>query len=318
MGFVLAAPPEPVVISRPGHAGAIAVEQVELLEPVADQVGVGRLRFLLPRFRGGIAQHQVDQGRGVKPAGQNNDRAGGRGKPLADPPSHIGLARDRAVALHVPFRARQADMVAIGADICEEPPPVRIAQACLEQMIPDLVLVAAAEPHRKRADIVARIEGPLVGQRHRFGLLVFSRFAPEHHPVARGQVDEMGRHAPLRRLCQRHELGRVAAQGIIARRMEVGLAALGARERDDGNRRRGHLVGDQPEQGLVVLRALDQDFGGLDVGDRGNQVPGTGRAVMADRNEVDIAVRVPEIGGRGRGIAAHGRAYLSFSVRAVL
>ena len=185
-------------------------------------------------------------------------------------------------------------------------------------MIPDLVLVAAAEPHGKRSDIVAGIERPLVGQGHGFGFVVFVPLAPQHHPVAGRQIDEMRRHASFRRLGQRHEFGRVAAQRIVACRVEVGLAALGARERHDCDRRGGHLVGDQFDQRLIVLRPFDQDFGRRDLVDRRHEMFGAGRAVMADRDEVNIPVRVPELGGGGLGIAAHGAAYLSFNSRAVV
>ena len=115
--FVQVTPPDAVVISGPRHAGAIAVEQVELPEAVADEIGIGGLRFLGPDGLCGIAQHKVDQGRRVEAARQDHDRAVRCGKAVVNPGRHIGLARDRAVALHVPRRARHPDVMAIGADI---------------------------------------------------------------------------------------------------------------------------------------------------------------------------------------------------------
>jgi hypothetical protein len=319
--------PERLVPRGRRHAGAVSVEAIEALEAVADE-----RRLLLDRggrdfrsLRGCVVTGcQRD---GVEAAGDHEHRAAlGRGPRRARPqrffhvPRHLGLARERAVALQRGERRLAAHQHAVGGEPRHELRRGDVAMRALEQVVPQLVVVAAAAALGERMQVAAVAPAPLVEQ----GLeRVLGRFERALRAVV--EVDEAQLAAELRALAQRHQLGRVIAEGIVGGVPPLAFVRLFLRDPLDAirihrERRPGALVDDQRDQRVEAGRPLDEDRAGAQLADETLQVPCARRAVVAHR-EVDHLVadeRAPERGGfTGVDVARELRlAQRSISLRA--
>lgn len=153
--------------------------------------------------------------------------------------------------------------------------------AHLEQVFPQLVVVAAAEPRSQVGDgaalreVALRLEDPPLVVELGSILLI--------------QIDEADGHAQLARPPQRHPFGREVGHRIQGRGPSAPLAA----HREHGDRRRRVLGLEIVEERVVVPGALDQHRGRGDGVDQGHRRPRTRRGVVTHGDEVDA------VGGEG-------------------
>jgi hypothetical protein len=110
------------------------------------------------------------------------------------------------------------------------------------------------------------------------------------------QVDEGGRRPQFRRQAQRDPFRAVVAEGKEGAARRRGLTAVAVRLRsavrglaEDRHRRPGARILQQRQQGVEAVRAFDQDGGRAQLAQHRLQGQCAGRAVVANRHEVDLA-----------------------------
>ena len=288
-----AGPPGAPPQARGGHAGPVAAQGVQPGEVVADEpapgtgarVGRGRVgRPRVGRLGGGV--EGVEEGRGVEGAGDHDDRrvrgAGARparprtGQALEQGGGHDRLAGAGAVGLQDFGLGVQAGQARPGQGVGEEAAPVADVGGgpVLEELLPDLVVVAAAQPGREGVEgggagqVVLGLEG--ASARPRPGVVVGPK---EGAAVDEGRLGAAGPRPP-----QGHPFG-----GELGQRV-VGGGALAQGEH--GDRRDGRRVLEGRQQVGVLGGPLDEDDGGADLLQQGGQGQGAGRGVVADGDQV--------------------------------
>lgn len=273
--------PQQLVPRGAGHAGRVAVEPVQPLEGVADQGRVGGhpgqpdLRPLRGR------RHQVGQHHGMEAADHHQHRAV-TGLALrqgsADVVGHLGLAGDRAlggehrVGVVAP---REEAVRRDGGDVL-----LTGLLPGLEEPLPQVFLVVAAEPLGEQLQPPAVLEVVLVEER---ASAVGGSPGPLDRVLLREvEVDEPGRDAVLGGVAQRHQLGRVVAERVVGTGPDLGLVALGLAGEPgvDRQRHRRLGVGQQRDQRVEGPRPLDQYRTRAQVGDRAAHVQGARGTVV--------------------------------------
>ena len=168
-GRLLQPLPEPVVVGGKRQPGRIAVETVQLAEAVSYDVDLllrGRPRFVGIFDPLGFDSERRDQCRRVHAAGDDD----GRPVPFQGTPqrgAHVDFARQRVIRRQHGPGDGCAHRRAVGADVVEELSPVRRTDAALEQVVPQLVLIAAAGAAAQGGDVVAVGERYLADKRPR-------------------------------------------------------------------------------------------------------------------------------------------------------
>ena len=298
-----AGPPGAPPQARGGHAGPVAAQGVQPGEVVADEpapgtgtrVGRGRVG----RLGGGV--EGVEEGRGVEGAGDHDDRrvrgAGARpayprtGQALEQGGGHDRLAGAGAIGLQDLRLGVQAGQARPGQGVGEEAAPVADVGGgpVLEELLPDLVVVAAAQPGREgvqgggAGQVVLGLEG--ASARPRPGVVVGPN---EGAAVDEGRLGAAGPRPP-----QGHPFG-----GELGQRV-VGGGALAQGEH--GDRRNGRRVLEGRQQVGVLGGPLDEDDGGADLLQQGGQGQGAGRGVVADGDQVHAPPAPGPLGLQGAG-----------------
>ena len=274
-----------------GHARGVAVETVESIEAVADQCGVlldecvGRQ---LRSFAG--AAHLLSQHDGVEAAdhrehGSTTDHT--RGKRLANMPGHLRFARERAVARQFRLLVILARELAIGGDACDELAGLCRRPGALEQMLPELLVVTAAELSGEQPQVRAALQMPLVQERHRFRVL---RRLVEQALRSVVEVDEMRGYGEFGSRTQRHQFGRIVAERVVRGMAGRGRLAVGSPDGIgvDGERHACGAVRQQRDQRTEGARPLDEYDGRAPFADEPHQLQRTGGAVVAYRKDHQI------------------------------
>ena len=305
-----AGPPGAPPQARGGHAGPVAAQGVQSGEVVADEpapgagarVGLGR-----PGRPGGGVE-DVEEGRGVEGAGDHDDRRVRRvaalpvrgvarpvrlrvGQALEHGGGHDRLAGAGAVGVQDLGLGVQAGQARPGQGVGEEAAPVADVGGgpVLEELLPDLVVVAAAQPGREgvqgggAGQMVLGLEG--APARPRPGAVVVPG---TDSAVDEGRLGAVGPRPP-----QGHPLGRELGQRV------VGGGALAQGEH--GDRRDGRRVLEGPQQRGVLGGPLDEDDGGADLLQQGGQGQGAGRGVVADGDQVHAPPAPGPLGLQGAG-----------------
>ena len=308
-GRVVHQPPQVLVPARRRHARRIAVEPLEALEGVADQ---GRVRGhpgqrdLRPRGRVG---QQVRQRHGVEAADHDEHRSLAGAAPrkrLADVPHHLGLPGRGAVTVELGPGVVLARELAVCRDACQVLRGTDPAQVRLEQVLPEVLLVAAPQLLGKRLEALAVLE-VVLGQQGLPGsgtLLVGARCRLRLHGhqalLGEVEVDEAGRDPAGCRLLEGHQLGGVVAEGVVGAPALVLVAAARAHGiRIDRQRHVRLRVGEQRDVRGEAPRALDEDHRRAVLLEGLADVPGAGRAVVAHRHHDEL------VAGQRRGELAH-------------
>src|SRR5262245_59617186 len=228
---------------------------------------------------------------------------------LRDAVAHVLLTRERAVGRHLRGRDGPAHGLAIGPDRGEERTPVAAAEPRLEQMVPQLVLVAAAGPPAQGARVGVRVEGALV--RERQGHRVRSALdLSQAEADPGGKVDETQPGLKPPPLHERDVLGSVRRERIVADAPRLILVASRL-EGDDGNRRPRAAIPEKRDQRFEVDGRLDQHLARPHLGEQGPEVPGARWAVMADGREVEATFPIEQI-----EVVAHQRITMAAAIRA--
>ena len=301
--------------TRGGHAGPVTAQRVQAGEVIADEpaLPVGpRLGLGQPDGLGSGIE-SVEKRHGVKGPGDDDDRGAGSTatafrlrQALAQSRGHDGLASVGGVRVEDLPLGVQTGQGRPGQGVGEEALPgadVGCA-AVLEELLPDLVVVAAAQAPGQG------VQGGGVGQ-----VVLGLQGAGGASPGGSG-----GSAARAGIAVDEGDLGGVLAgpaqgdpfRGELGERV-VGGGATGQREhRDRGD---GGRILKSRQKGCVLGRPLDEDSSGPHLLQERAQGQGAGRRVVADRDEVDSAVGPGALSlqcapqpGRERGGGRHGGA----------
>ncbi len=287
----LRAVPDLLVPAGARHPGRVPAEGVELGEPVADQPGV-----LVPAHRPRTSRrapraHQLE---GVEPAGDHDDGTLDLLAPAPHVRGHHPFSRQRVLGLEHLRLVVEPGHRAPGEDVVQVAPPVvgGVGGAQLEQPVPQVVVVDAAQPvgHRLHVPAVGEVAlldqgggGRLVGA---LAVAVPGLVGPRH-------VDQRQLRPEGGALTQRDPLG-----AVVAQRVERGAhRALAPALREQGHRGAGLLVDHERHQVVEVGGALDQHGGGSHLAQQRPQRPRAARAVVAHGHEPHVVVAAEQLGG---------------------
>ena len=193
----------------------------------------------------------------------------------------------------------------------------RIADPRLEQMLPKIIVIAAATPPRQLPEIPAPLQMPFLQQRfHPRG----SRLHRRLHPFLGReiQVDELQPRSQFRPHTQGHPLGRRFTERII-RRMpgrsrqgrhppaDIDRSAILSGTTDiDRHGRTRRRIEQLRNQGCERRRSLDQHRRGLPQTEQTLQETRADRAVMSD-GKVRHPIREQRVETGFQAVRAHGR-----------
>ncbi len=125
---------------------------------------------------------------------------------------------------NVPGHFRFARELAVGGDACDELRRIHRRPGALEQMLPEFLMVTAAELGGEQPQMRAALQMALVQEGHCFRVLWWSI---ELAPRSVVEVDEMRGYGKFGRGAQRHQFGRVIAERIVRGMAPCGCLAVG-------------------------------------------------------------------------------------------
>ena len=283
--FLVQCCPDIGIIARGRHAAGVAGEGVgggQGVPPGVDRLGIFGRRGR--RIVGTGMQQALD----MKTA-RHHQHPAVLGRRFPYPAGHVGFPGQTAVLLQQLFGSAAPGQLAVEVQLCHKGFGGQIRARRFKILFPEFLKVPQtglfAEGLLKGIGceiVVGGVIGLLLRNPQPFGLL------GGQQNLGIGQIDKPAADAPGRRSPQGHQLRRLVQKGIVAaesRRFPFFLGQtplLVPPSIVEGDGRPGVGAGKHRQQAVGIFRALHQNAIGLVSPDGLLQMPGAGRAVVAD------------------------------------